>query len=79
MIAEKDGYKVATSKEADARRKLIMDIKALEGKCSISQTTSIGMEFCEFVKTADADIAPKVVDLYNAFINKTIENAKWQD
>lgn len=79
MIAEKDGYKVATSKEADARRKLIMDIKALEGKCSISQTTSIGMEFCEFVKTADPDTAPKVVDLYNAFINKTIENAKWQD
>ena len=79
MIKEKENYKVADSKEADARRKLIMDIKALEGRCSISQTTSIGMEFCEFVKTAEPGIAQKVLDLYNAFVNKTIENANWQE
>lgn len=79
MIKEKENYKVADSKEADARRKLIMDIKALEGRYSIAQTISIGMEFCEFVKTADPDAAKKVLDLYNAFVNKTIENAKWQE
>lgn len=79
MIKEKEDYKVASSKEADARRKLIMDIKALEGRYSIAQTTSIGMEFCEFVKTAAPNVADKVLNLYNAFVNKTIENAKWQE
>ncbi len=79
MIRDKDDYKVADSKQADARRKLIMDIKALEGQCSIAQITTTGMEFCEFVKTAAPDIAPQVVELFNAFVNKSIETAKWQD
>lgn len=79
MIKEKEGYKVATSHEADARRKLIMDIKQLEGEYSISNVMTIGMEFCDFVKKADDSRASEILDLYNAFVNDTINKAKWQD
>lgn len=77
MIRDKEKYKVATSSEADARRKLVSDIKALEGQCSIAQITTTGMEFCEFVKTAAPEMATRVMELFNAFVNKSIETAKW--
>lgn len=79
MIAEKDGYKVADSKEADARRKLITDIKELETKYSLAQTITIGEDFCEFVKQVDYTLAEKVMELYNGFINAKIEENKWQE
>lgn len=78
MIAEKDGYKVATSKEADARRKLIADIKELEGKYSIAQVSTIAMDFCDFVRTVDTCLAGRVMDMFSAFIDKQMEERKWQ-
>ncbi len=78
MIAEKDGYKVASSKEADARRKLITDIKELETRYSLSHTITIGQDFCEFVKTIDEPLANRVLEMFNAFINQKIEENKWQ-
>ena len=79
MIAEKDGYKVADSKEADARRKLITDIKELETKYSLAQTITIGEDFCELVKQVDYTLAERVMELYNGFINAKIEENKWQE
>ena len=78
MIADKEGYKVATSKEADARRKLITDIKELESKYSIAQTTQIAIDFCEFLKPIDLVLAQKVAALLQAFINELIDKQKWQ-
>ncbi len=78
MIADKEGYKVATSKEADARRKLITDIKELESKYSIAQTTQIAIDFCEFLKPIDLALAQKVAMLLQAFINELIDKQKWQ-
>lgn len=78
MIADKEGYKIATSKEADARRKLITDIKELESKYSIAQTTQIAIDFCEFLKPIDLALAQKVAMLLQAFINELIDKQKWQ-
>ena len=78
MIKEKEGYKGASSKEADARRKLITDIKELESKYSIAQTTQIAIDFCDFLKPIDIELAQKVVDLFQAFINELIDKQKWQ-
>lgn len=78
MIADKEGYKVATSKEADARRKLITDIKELESKYSIAQTTQIAIDFCEFLKPINLALAQKVAMLLQAFINELIDKQKWQ-
>ncbi len=78
MIADKEGYKIATSKEADARRKLITDIKELESKYSIAQTTQIAIDFCEFLKPIDLALAQKVALLLQAFINELIDKQKWQ-
>lgn len=78
MIKEKEGYKVASSKEADARRKLIADIEALESKYNISQTVMIAKDFCEFVKAIDYDFAQRVSRIFDMFISEQIENQKWQ-
>ncbi len=79
MIADKEGYKVASSKEADARRKLITDIKELESKYSIAQTTQIAIDFCEFLKPVDFALAQRVAGLFQSFINELIDKQKWQD
>lgn len=79
MIADKQGYKVADAREADARRKLITDIRDLESSFSIAQAVTIGQDFCDFVKALDYDLAKKVVDYYHAFLNDQIEKRKWQD
>lgn len=79
MIADKDGYKVADAREADARRKLITDIKDLESSFSIAQAVTIGQDFCDFVKSLDYELARKVVEYYKAFLNDQIEKRKWQD
>lgn len=79
MIKEKEGYKIATSQEADARRKLINDIKDLESRYSVAQTIQVAMDFCDFLKPLDSNLAQKVVDYFNAFVNEQIEKQKWQD
>ena len=79
MIKEKVGYKVASSKEADARRKLIMDIQALETKYNIGQITTIARDFCEFVKSIDFEFAARCSQFFDAFIEQVIEKQKWQN
>lgn len=78
MIAAKEGYKVASSKEADARRKLIADIKELEGKYSIAQISTVAMDFCEFVKGIEPEITGRIVELFTTFIDDQMEARKWQ-
>lgn len=78
MIQDKKDYKVATSKEADARRKLIKDIKDLETKYNIAHTTQVAMDFCEFVKPLDYELAQTIADYFSAFIQEQVEQQKWQ-
>lgn len=79
MIRDKKDYKVANSREADARRKLITDIRELETRYSIAQTTTVARDFCEFVKLSDFELAQRIVEYFDAFINKVIEQSKWQE
>lgn len=78
MIKDKVGYKVADSKEADARRKLITDIKDLETKYNIGEAISIGRDFTSYLKDIDFDFALQVLEAYDGFINHKIEQKKWQ-
>lgn len=69
---------VANSKQADIRRKLITDIRQLETRYSVSQTVQIGMDFCEFLKEIDFELAGKISKYYQSFIDEQIEKQKWQ-
>lgn len=69
---------VADSKQADIRRKLITDIRQLETRYSVSQTVQIGMDFCEFLKEIDFDLAGKISRYFQSFIDEQIEKQKWQ-
>ena len=79
MVKEKEGYKVATSKEADARRKLITDIADLESKYNIAQITTMARDFTDFVKEINHDKAEEVMELFSAFINQQVERQKWHE
>lgn len=78
MIKEKVGYKVADSREADARRKLLTDIQALERKYNIGQTTTIARDFVLFARDVDFDFSQKALSYFDSFINHLIEKQKWQ-
>ena len=79
MIKAKDDYKIATSKEADARRKLIKDIKELETSYNIAETIQIGRDFTIYLKDLDFDFATQVLESYEGFVNHIIEKQKWQN
>lgn len=79
MIQEKEDYKVASSKEADARRKLIRDIKELETSYNIAETIQIGRDFTTYLKDLDYDFATQVLESYEGFVNHIIEKQKWQN
>ena len=76
-IIEEDGG-VADSKQADIRRKLITDIRQLETRFSVSQTVQVGMDFCEFLKEIDFELAGKISQYFQAFIDEQIDKQKWQ-
>lgn len=76
-IIEEDGG-VADSKQADIRRKLITDIRQLETRYSVSQTVQVGMDFCEFLKEIDFELAGKISQYFQAFIDEQIDKQKWQ-
>jgi uncharacterized protein YjcR len=78
-IQDKEDYKVADSKEADARRKLIKDIRELETKYNVAETISIGRDFCNYLKDIDFDFAMQVMESYEGFVNQTIQKQKWQE
>lgn len=79
MIKAKTGFKCADSKEADARKKLISDISDLERKYNIAQTVTIARDFTVFLKEIDSDFANRTVKYFDAFINKKMEDQKWQN
>lgn len=79
MIKAKEGYKVADSKEADARRKLVTDIKDLETKYNVAETISICKDFVTYLKDLDYDFAVEVMKAAEGFINQTIDKQKWQE
>lgn len=78
MIKEKEGYKVADSRQADARRKLLTDIESLERKYNIGQTTTIARDFVQFTKDIDFEFSQRALSYFDAFINSLIEKQKWQ-
>ena len=77
MIKDKEDYKVASSKEADARRKLIADISALETKYNIADTMSVAKDFITFVSEIDYEFSRQALTYFDAFINQQIEKQKW--
>ena len=79
MIKSKEGFKVATAAEADARRKLIRDISDLETKYNIGEAIQIAREFTTFVRETDFDTATIILDLFDKFIEQLVQKQKWGD
>lgn len=79
MIKAKEGFKVATAAEADARRKLIRDINDLETKYNIAETIQIGRDFTTYLKDLDFDFSLQVLDAFEGFVNHIVDKQKWQE
>lgn len=68
-----EGRRFADSKEADARRKLIMDIKALETNASISESISVCSSIVDWLSQTDLDRAKDVSDLFDNYIKHLLK------
>jgi len=77
--SREEGQRFPTSKEADARRKIIRDISDLEKKYNIGQTTVVARDFVLFVKDLDFDFSQKATEYFDLFINDQINKQKWQN
>lgn len=64
---------VATSKDADIISKITSSIKRLETETSIGDTVEVARAFIEFVRPQDLELAKKITNLFDAFINAKIK------
>jgi hypothetical protein len=69
---KKPGKRFADSKEADTRRKLIIDIKALETKASIVEMIETAKRFIQWVKKFDFEKAKELTVLFDGFIKDSL-------
>jgi DNA-binding XRE family transcriptional regulator len=65
-----EGKRFADSKEADVRRKLIADIKDLEGEASVSETINVAMAFTKWVSKTDAELSRTMSIYFDLFIKE---------
>lgn len=66
--AKPQGYRFADSKEADARRKLIADIKALEADASIAEAINVCTSITNWLAKFDLEKAKNISDLFDNYI-----------
>lgn len=72
-IADKpEGKKFADAKEADARRKMIKDLKDLETKASISETVSVCSRIVNWLSKTDLETTKQVAEIFDAFIKENM-------
>lgn len=65
-------YKVATSKEADALRKITASIKSLEVETSMGEIIEVGRLFIDFTKDVDFHKAKDITTLFDQFIQSRV-------
>jgi transposase len=69
---KEEGLRFANSKEADIRRKLIADIKDLEGDASVSDVIGVAMAFTKWVSKTDVEKSREVGNLFDLFIKERL-------
>lgn len=67
-----EGFRFATSKEADTRRKLIRDIKELETKASLAEIIETCKRFIKWLQPVDYAKAKEVAALFDEFIKDNL-------
>lgn len=63
----------ATSKEADTIVKYTNSIAKLEGETGIGDSVNVGMEFCEFLRDIDFQLAQKIAGYFDMFIRQQLQ------
>lgn len=66
------GQQFADSKTADVRRKLIADLRDLEGETSVSDKVSVAMAFTKWLGKVDVAKAQEVGTLMDVFIKESL-------
>jgi len=70
ISSKPEGFRFASSKEADTRRKLIRDIKDLETKASIAEIIEAAQRFTTWLTKVDYAKAKEVAVLFDSFIKE---------
>lgn len=67
-----EGKRFADAKEADARRKMIKDLKDLETKANIAEIINTSIHLVRWVNTFDVEKGKEVASLFNSFIKENL-------
>lgn len=67
-----EGRRFADAKEADARRKMIKDLKDLETKANIAEIINTSIHLVRWVNTFDIEKGKEVATLFNSFIKENL-------
>ncbi len=62
-----------TSKEADTIVKITNSINKLEGETSVGDSVNVGMEFCEFIRDIDFQLAQRISEFFDMFIRQQLQ------
>lgn len=67
-----EGQRYADAKQADARRKMIKDLKDLETKASIAETVSVCSRIVNWQSKTNLEIAKELANIFDAFIKDSL-------
>lgn len=62
-----------TSRESDTIAKITNSINKLEGETSIGDSVNVGMEFCDFLRDIDFQLAQRFADCFDMFIRQQLQ------
>jgi len=68
-----DGFRYATSKEADVQAKTTASIRNLETETNVAQTIEVAREFINWVRPEDLEQAKLITRLFDAFIKEKLK------
>jgi uncharacterized protein YjcR len=78
MVENKEGFKFSDSKEADARRKIMKDLKDLENEYNLGSAIQTGQDYINHLREIDVEFASQSLEAFDGFINVLIERKKWR-
>lgn len=72
ILAKPEGERFASSKEADARRKIMADIKELEIEAAVTEIISVCTGLLEFTRKANLEDAQKLEKYADSYIKSKL-------
>jgi len=73
IASRNENHRFPDKDEANIRRKLVADLKALEVECGIVDVINVSIKLLEWLRQVDNEKAKELSEIFNAYIKSTLK------